>query len=238
MADQEVIKHTKKLYKIWNSREHSIWHKIKEFLIEIFIIVFAVSLSIWLHERSEHSHQQAVVKEFLLSLRNDLKKDLQQMSQDKKECIASQRSYAYLVRAGSDNKLERDSLNIYKKGIFILLEFVPNDGRYEGFKFSGNLGYIENLNLQNSIVDYYQESVKTLSITSKSYFGFKEKFFDFYMNNFKSDKKQTNIIPLLTSDVAQNYARTLVQMDELIGRYDVCLKNASQIVAEIDKEYQ
>src|SRR4051812_19152197 len=47
MAELEVVKHTKKVYKIWNSKEHSFWHKAKEFLIEIFIIVFAVSLSIW-----------------------------------------------------------------------------------------------------------------------------------------------------------------------------------------------
>lgn len=238
MADQEVIKHTKNIYKIWNSQGHSIWYKLKEFLIEIFIIVFAVSLSIWLHERSEHSHQQAVVREFLLSLRNDLKKDMTQMKQDRKECVVSKKSFAYLIGHGEDNNLERDSLNLYKFGIFNLIEFIPNDGRYEGFKFSGNIGYIENLKLQSNIVDYYQEDIQTLSIISKSYFGLKEKFFDYYLNNFQSDKKQTNIIPLLTSHVAQNYAKALGQLDELISRYDICLDKASQIVAEIDKEYQ
>jgi len=34
MAEQEVAKHTKKIYKIWNSKnkEHSLWHKTKIFL--------------------------------------------------------------------------------------------------------------------------------------------------------------------------------------------------------------
>jgi hypothetical protein len=65
MAEQEIIKHTKKVYKIWNSKEHSRWQKIKEFFIEILIIVFAVTISIWLHNWSEHRNQQEDVKVFL-----------------------------------------------------------------------------------------------------------------------------------------------------------------------------
>jgi hypothetical protein len=30
MAEDEVIKHTKKIYKLWTSKEHSIWHKISD----------------------------------------------------------------------------------------------------------------------------------------------------------------------------------------------------------------
>jgi hypothetical protein len=40
--------------------------KIKEIAIEIFIIVFAITLSISLHSWSEKRHQQEEVKEFLL----------------------------------------------------------------------------------------------------------------------------------------------------------------------------
>jgi hypothetical protein len=32
MADQEISKHTKKVYKIWNSKEYKWQHKLKEFL--------------------------------------------------------------------------------------------------------------------------------------------------------------------------------------------------------------
>jgi hypothetical protein len=54
MADQEIVKHTKKIYKVWHSKEHTFMQKFKEFLLEIFIIVFAVTLSIWFHNWSEH----------------------------------------------------------------------------------------------------------------------------------------------------------------------------------------
>jgi hypothetical protein len=86
MADQGVIKHTK-IYKIWNSKEHGFWHKAKEFVLEIVIIVFAVSLSIWLHGRSEHAHQQEDVKEFMLGIRSDLQNDQAEMKEDREMYI-------------------------------------------------------------------------------------------------------------------------------------------------------
>jgi len=45
---EEVAKHTEKIYKTIKSREHSLAEKFKEIVIEILIIVFAVTLSIWL----------------------------------------------------------------------------------------------------------------------------------------------------------------------------------------------
>jgi hypothetical protein len=42
----EVLKHTEKIYKTAKSAQHSFGEKIREIIIEIFIIVFAVTLSI------------------------------------------------------------------------------------------------------------------------------------------------------------------------------------------------
>lgn len=41
-----IIKHTKKIYNTAKEPKHSLDEKLKEIFIEIFIIVFAVSLSI------------------------------------------------------------------------------------------------------------------------------------------------------------------------------------------------
>jgi hypothetical protein len=93
MAEQEVAKHVKKVYKIWHRSDLGFWHKAKEFLIEVVIIVFAVTLSIWLHDRSEHKHKQEEVREFLSGLKSDLQSDLKEMSEDK---AAFQKSSAAL----------------------------------------------------------------------------------------------------------------------------------------------
>ena len=60
----EVSKHTKKIFKTMSNKKYSMPEKLKEISIEILIIVFAVTLSIKLHEWSEHRHQQKEVKEF------------------------------------------------------------------------------------------------------------------------------------------------------------------------------
>jgi len=91
MADQEVIKHVKRSYELWFSKEYSFWHKLKEFALEVFIIVFAVSLSIWLHDRSEHQHEQEEVKSFLLGLKHNLQGDIAEMEKDTASYLHAQK---------------------------------------------------------------------------------------------------------------------------------------------------
>jgi hypothetical protein len=61
-----------------------IWHKIGEFIVEIFIIIFAITVSIFFHDRSVLKHQRHETKEFLLGLKQDLATDIEEMNQDKK----------------------------------------------------------------------------------------------------------------------------------------------------------
>ena len=58
IMEEEVTKHTKKIYKALRIPGHSLSEKIKEISIEIFIIVFAVTLSISLHGWSDHRREQ------------------------------------------------------------------------------------------------------------------------------------------------------------------------------------
>jgi hypothetical protein len=80
MAEQEVIKHTKKVFTVWGSKK-SFWHKLGEFVLEMLIIVFAITLSIYLHDRSVKKHQDHETKEFLLGLKEDLKTDITERKQ-------------------------------------------------------------------------------------------------------------------------------------------------------------
>jgi hypothetical protein len=43
------------------------------------IIIFAVTISIWFHNLSEHKHQQEEVKQFLEGLKSDLTRDIKEM---------------------------------------------------------------------------------------------------------------------------------------------------------------
>ena len=76
MAEQEIAQHSKNIIGLVTTKHHPFAHRIREIAIEIVTIVFAVSMSIWLHGLSEHHHQQQEVRSFLLGLREDLKGDI------------------------------------------------------------------------------------------------------------------------------------------------------------------
>ncbi len=126
MAEEGIAKHTKKIYKLWDNKERSLWHKIKELFIEIFIIVFSVTISVWLHDKSEHSHQQKEIKEFLLGLREDLLSDINEMNNDKASYVNQGKVFNYITSVKLNQCLSLDSL--YRKNE--LFEFgVKNRNR-------------------------------------------------------------------------------------------------------------
>lgn len=237
MAEQEVVKHTKLVYKIWNSKEHGFWHKFKEFIIEILIIVFAVSLSIWLHERSEHSHQQKEVKEFLVGLRSDLKQDIAEMENDRKSFVGSLKAFQYVTSLKPGQVLNTDSLANHSLRIFNATVLVPNNGRFEGFKSAGKIGFIENEKLQADIMDLYQEDIPFLILQTTLYNDLKQKLKEYCIRNAKRTATGSNLNVVLSTDEAQNWATNLLGVGEIIHGYDRCIARNKKIIGEIEKEY-
>src|SRR6186997_241079 len=136
MAEQEVMKHTKKVFGLWQT-DNPFWHKFAEFIIEIFIIVFAITVSIYFHDRSELKHQRHETKEFLLGLRQDLKTDIEEMNEDKKSFQQSGRIFRYITTRKMKEPLNADTISKYNNWIFNTTGLIPNIGRFEGFKSSG-----------------------------------------------------------------------------------------------------
>src|SRR5437763_1735227 len=144
MAEQEVAKHTKKIFKIITGKEHGFWRKLKEFVMEIIIIVFAVTISIWFHNSSEYRHQQEDVRTFLLGLQKDLTADIDEMQADKQSYNMQKAAFNYIKHTKLGKTLGRDSLDYYYQWIYNTTALNPNNGRFEGFKSSGKIGFIEN----------------------------------------------------------------------------------------------
>ena len=238
MAEQEVLKHTKIIYKIWHSKDHNFWHKVKEFLIEIAIIVFAVTISIWFHNRSEHQHQQADAKEFLLGLREDLTNDLKEMTGDRVSYMEQEQVFKYVTNIQPNQKLNADSMNNYMTQILSTTGLSPNNGRYEGFKSSGKIGTIEDKKLQNDIVDLYQENIPTLMKNTDFYNSRKEKLLDYYIKNGHIvNGKTVNLVEIMMQVEPQNTCNILKNTSQIVGRYDSCIVKMTAIVTAIEKNY-
>jgi hypothetical protein len=228
--EEEVTKHSRKIYRTLKSSKKLFTEKLKEIFIEIFIIVFSVTLSIWLHSWSLHSHQQKETNEFLADLKDDLNKDIVNMDEKKTQMAETIKQYSYL-RNLSEERI--DSLTNKKAGIDIGVTFVirkTNNGNYEGFKSSGKIGYIENKKLKKLILEYYQESIPSIEET--------EKYFNQRLGKIEEliyqdkDKKKKFLDPVLkmTFDVVIQTAQNNKNNYKYISR------DAKEIISEIIKE--
>ena len=238
MAEDEIAKHTKKIYKTWFNKEFSIWHKLSEFLIEIIIIVFAVSISIWFHNRSEHAHQQEEVRTFLIGLKDDLSHDIAEMKEDSISYRNQARIFSYISGLKLKQLPDKDTLRAYGNWLFNTTEFEANDGRFEGFKSSGKIGFIENDSLQNDIMDLYQENIPGLLASTKMYLNFKLKLFD-YVNKYQKrlTDSTTNFQYFWTIDEVNSLSGFMANPSQVIERYGKCIQLMEKINGEIEKEY-
>lgn len=75
MAEDEIRKHTKAVYATLVDKEKGWKHKLKDILVEIIIIVFAVTVFIWFHNWSEEVQEHKEEKNFLTKLKKDLQAD-------------------------------------------------------------------------------------------------------------------------------------------------------------------
>lgn len=232
MAEQEIIKHTKNAYKIWHSKEHSIWHKLKEFMIEIFIIVFAVTVSIWLHNWSEHHNEQAQVKDFLTDLKEDLRKDSETIVKVHGNLDIATRQFVFLQGitarqidsfANANKSIQLNTDRIFREA------FQAN---YEGFKSSGKIALIENKKLKKLLLEYNQETLQNLKEQEAVYNEQMIKTTDYATGNIEKSDKELLLNPRFTVLLRLNvqWAVTLKK------QYEEALKRIDMLMKEIDKE--
>ncbi|WP_223607446.1 hypothetical protein [Chryseobacterium sp. OSA05B] len=222
MADLEIRKHAKQALKTLAKEDRKgPWHKIKEFFLEIFIIVFAVSLSIWLHGLSEKSHQAEEVREFLTDLKSDLAADKERILKVKKQLTISSKGKL----TPSPDAIYMDTLRQPVKNQHIYLNFISrkaNSGNYEGFKSSGNIGYIHNKILKRKILKYYEQDVQSLEDDERIYNNQMEKVMDLVLSENKAVRANAYFLDTYMKNVIKNY--------------DVTTSNIDSILIEINKD--
>jgi hypothetical protein len=230
---EEITKHSEKIYKTVKNSEHTLGEKAKEIIIEIFIIVFAVTLSIGLHSWSEHRHQQEEVSVFLGNLRNDLKDDIKNIDDEQEAYEKSNISYEKILALTT---LQLDSIYKSKNKVdFPIYSHGPkmNIGNYEGFKSSGKIGYIEDEKLKQKILDYYQIFVPAINEVDKYYNDFLFKCFDKMIENADKPEQQLYSDPKFKKTI-----EFLVRLGKNnIRVYDKNTKpRATELIKEIEKE--
>jgi hypothetical protein len=236
MADQEIIKHTKKVYKIWHSEEHTFKQKVKEFLFEIFIIVFAVSLSIWLHSWSEQRHQQEEANVFLNDLKSDLIENNEILEQVKKEFTFSEKAFRYFLKKKKNIDLNNDSINKYISVFENNIKLTIQDSQYEGYKYSGKLNRIEDKVLAKNIIEFYQKDLKTLLLDYYENKKFLNLVQPLIMKQIEISDNNTilNINKILDQNSIKIYFAPLESNNGIVENIDICIKKSNKIITQID----
>ena len=237
--EHEITEHARKLYLASMNPRKKAWSKAKEIFFEILIIVFSVSLAVYLERLREEGHEQKAVKEFLSGLKVDLQNDINEMNSDKKSYIGTGQAFAYITSVKPGAILNKDTIRRYSNYLLNSTGLISNSGRYEGFKSSGKIINIENKELQNNILDLYQEDIPSLLASTNSYTKRKEILWQFMIDNMKLDKDGNgNMAEILNTDKGKIICRNLLYTGEILDRYDTVIIKSQRIISLIDTDFK
>jgi hypothetical protein len=228
--EQELIKHSRKILSISKKSNQSFITKTKEIVTEILIIVFAITLSIWLHSVTEHNKEQKEVRTFLTNIREDLSNDLIWLKSDAEVYRNEEARLSDIINLST---LKLDSLKQKNVDITFPMHLFMNkinNGNYEGFKSSGRIGLIENEELKKTILNYYQQDALNIIEMNNIYNQYLIKTLD-SLEDIKDEKD-------LLSQKIQIKIKFLSMIAETNIKFcnESLIKKAENIITKIDKE--
>jgi len=241
MAEDEIIKkHTKAVYTTWIDPDKKWLHKLKDISLEVLIIVFAVSISIWFHSWAESRKDRREEKEFYRGLKEDLQTDVKEMVSDRNYLKTALQQTVYLQRTGNGSFGDNDSLMIYSSIFFTQVQINPGISRYEALKGSGKLDIIEDKKKLFNIIDLYQKIFPFIFRTNQTF------------NSLTTDKIAPSLGDVLRVDTSGGFSnirdalrgsKLQLQLMQLKGNIDNCIKayttgidKSDEIIKEIEEE--
>jgi len=237
MADQEIAKHTKKVLQLIGEKEHGWRHKLAEMAQEIIIIVFAVSLSIWLHGWFEHRQEQQEVKTFLLGLRQDVQRDIALLADIAAADHLFDANFAYLAKLAPGTAADAQPFNAAYDKITNNFFFTPQNSRFDGFKSSGKLTNIEQEALLEHILTLYQSKYPEIRNSQNGWSHTQDELTDYLEKGLVGDDGTAERYALIVAPKGKRLLRRAATQAQLYQRYKDYAAVATRIVAEIDQLY-
>src|ERR1700719_4629859 len=72
MSEEKIIQHSANALHVLQNKETGWVKKLREFFVEILIILFAVSITLLLHNWNDQRHEHRLEREFLAGIKSDL----------------------------------------------------------------------------------------------------------------------------------------------------------------------
>ena len=236
MAELEVAKHGKNVIHLMTKKEHRVSHRIREIAIEIAIIVFAVSMSIWLHGLSEHRHQQQEVRTFLVGLKSDLKEDIDTLANMQADYRKFDANYAYLAGLEAGKEPDWKKFNAAYEYMDANWYFFPNKSRFDGFMMSGKLNNIEDTANLNRILALYQSLLPQIRTSEGGWMARQEKLRT-YRDDTLNDDDPREHYALVTAPKGKRLVTRMATSNQHYARYQQYIDACKEIIKAIDEAY-
>jgi hypothetical protein len=237
MAEQEVIKHTKKIVTALGDKHSPFWHKLKDFVLEIFIIVFAVSISIWFHNWSEHRNEQKVTRTFLLGLRDDIQADISETKDILKTYKEFGLLYTFLSNLDPTKTPNRDSLKLALSYITSNTFLRAHKSRFDGFLSAGKIMTIEDDSLTQNILKYYEEVLPALKSSEDRWIGQNNLLNAYLVDNAKDLQSDMSKFQVLVTPKGKYLTNSLIPWTQLLERYQAVITEGNKIISAINGMY-
>lgn len=239
MAEDEIRKHAKATYHTLMDKEKNWQHKLKDILVEIIIIVFAVTVSIWFHNWSEELQNHKEERNFLAELKDDIKGDTANLNSSLQFYEFSLNGIKYFEKVGAGDSLIEDSLNKYGNLFFSNTRLQPHISRYEALKGSGKFSIIEDKRLLNDIIDLHESDISHIEILNNFYIQYIQQVASFIIEHAQLNRagKLTNAQDILRTAQMRlqlGYGRNFIA-NNAIPAHQKNIQKCNELTQQIDK---
>ena len=242
MAEDEIRKHTKAVYNTLLDKQRDWKHRLKDISVEILIIVFAVTVSIWFHNLSEELQEHREEKDFLVELKKDLQADSINIKSSLQFYEFSLTGIKYFEKVGSGDTLSKDSLHAYGDLFFSSTELQPHVSRYEALKGSGKFNIIEDKQLLNNIIDLHQSVLTRIESLNNYYQQYIQRVATFIEEHALLNQQGDitigqDLLRLPQFRFLLGYGRGIIS-GNLISAHVAAIKKCNELSEQIEKALQ
>jgi len=181
MSEEKVIQHAGKALHTLQDKEKGWGKKINEFFVEILIIVFAVSITLVLHNWNDERHERRLAREFLQGIKLDLDSGAADIRGNVGWFQQSVDYYYDIRNQMVGHRYDPADLDSNSGHLMNSIYFNFDMGRFEAFKSSGYLRLIENQKLLKRMMYLYTVYIPFQSQEDRVMYGDRGHYYEQYI---------------------------------------------------------
>lgn len=239
MSEEKIIKHTENAVHLLTNKEKPWRKKIMELAEEVAIIIFAVSITLALHNWNDGRNEHKMEKDFLTGIRGDLKNEALNLDYEVIDLGKTAHYYDTVWQQIAANKLDVAYIDTNSGQLLNTVYFRFDNGRFESFKSSGYLRLIENQALLKRLTSLYTTEMPFQVSADEYLYGSRRTDYNTYIGvKAPMDSKQVVHVSQMLNDPAVKYQIVYYgnYIHERIRQKKALAKYIRSVIAEIDKE--